>query len=328
MEGGKIIRIVGETNSIECETWTVYTDKFTSNAGNGSYFTADGVSTFGEPKDAPLFGKYFEKGWWSSDYEGNKKITKAKLGDTVYFQVEMTTKFPETTLPDDKQKMISFKLYEFDGNEYFIGRIMLIPVPGKYPKKNKEIKYITWNDINKNNKLDPEEEYTSKPYTEVLATGNKAVISFQLSEGLAKYFNEFAELKLFMSVTYNYENVDLPISEGTYLDVEPKLPAIKEIYVKLLNYQVSQEVIGKLSEVDGSIQYLKGNDDIMSEKVNMDYFSVRINKLPKFADDNIVVLYKKIRKNFLTLVKGDVTFDSHSEPFHNEVNGRWELNLI
>ena len=51
MAGGKITRIVGGTNSIECETWTVYTNNFTAYVGKGSHFTADGGTIIGEPKD-------------------------------------------------------------------------------------------------------------------------------------------------------------------------------------------------------------------------------------------------------------------------------------
>lgn len=46
---------------------------------------------------------------------------------------------------------------------------------------------------------------------------------------------------------------------------------------------------------------VQGNDEEMSEKVNMDYFSVRINELPHFAKNDVKLLYKKIRENFLTL---------------------------
>ncbi|MCT3806345.1 hypothetical protein HZQ57_14785 [Elizabethkingia anophelis] len=328
MAGGNITRIVGGKNSIETEEWIVYTEKFTAYAGKGSHFTADGGTNFGNPKKVPSVGNYFKKAWWSSDYEGTKKITKAKVGDKVYFQVEMTDKFPQISLPKEKQQKITFALYEFTGNKYSIG-YMYVYGPRIYldkePQKDKEIKYVTWEDKNKNDKIDPEEEYSKKPYNEEKVNGNKAVISFQLSDALASYFNEFAELKLFMSLSYDWETIDLPETENLYLDIEPKPPVIKEIYVRLLNYQVSQLAINRLKEVGGSIQYIEGNDDIMSEKVNMDYFSVRIDELPTFANGNIILLYKKIRENFLTLSKGNVTFESHSEPFHNNIDGSWEF---
>ncbi|MCK0205257.1 hypothetical protein [Ornithobacterium rhinotracheale] len=54
MAGGKIIRIVGGKNSIECDNWTVYTDEFNASAGGKSQFTADDGIHFGEPKE-PIF---------------------------------------------------------------------------------------------------------------------------------------------------------------------------------------------------------------------------------------------------------------------------------
>ncbi|MBB6370062.1 hypothetical protein [Chryseobacterium shigense] len=52
MAGGNITRIVGGTNSIETEEWIVRTNEFSAYAGKGSYFTADGGTIFGEPKDS------------------------------------------------------------------------------------------------------------------------------------------------------------------------------------------------------------------------------------------------------------------------------------
>lgn len=226
MAGGNITRITGGTHSIEAEEWIVFTDEFRAYAGNGSHFTADGGTFLGNPKEVPPFGKYFEKGWWNSDLEGNKKITKAKVGDIVYFQVKISKYFPENSLSTDKQKTVYFKLYEFDGYDYSLGLVYLfgpsITVNRKPSKDNKQkISYVTWEDINKNNKLDPEEEYSKKPYTEVEAKGNKAVISFRVSEGLRKIFPDLADIKLFMSLSYSTNiEIDLPENESAFLDVE------------------------------------------------------------------------------------------------------------
>lgn len=103
-----------------------------------------------------------------------------------------------------------------------------------------------------------------------------------------------------------------------------KPEVVKGIYVRLLNYDVSKTAIIKLNDVGGHIQYIQGNDEYMSEKVNMDYFSVRIDELPKFANGNILTLYKKIRENFLTLSKGSVTFKTHSANRMN-VDGKWKF---
>jgi len=337
MAGGNIIRIIGGTNSIETDTWEVYTNNFNAYAGNASHFTADKGIIIGEPKDFPPAGKYFNKGWWSSDFEGNKKIAKAKVGDKVYFHVEMTGKFPESKLEANRQKIINFNLFKFDGNYYSVENVYFIkplfspPVPiyaeiEKKPKKAKgqEIHYISWEDKDKDGKIDEDEKSSAKPYTEVTAQGNKAIISFRIEETLSNYFNEFNELKLFMSLSYRDEIVELPESEAEFLDIEPKPPVVKEIYVRLLNYDVSQTVINRLKDVGGSVQYIQGNDNFMSEKVNMDYFSVRIDELPKFANGNVILLYKKIRENFLTLSKGNVTFKTHSVN-QMDINGKWEF---
>lgn len=109
---------------------------------------------------------------------------------------------------------------------------------------------------------------------------------------------------------------------------------VKQIYIKLLNFQVSQKGLDRLKEIGGSIQYIRGNDEKQSKIVNMDYFSVRIDKMPTFANisSNIDagMLFKKIRDHFLTLSKGSVTFESNCGlPFNsvlgNSINGDWEF---
>ncbi|MBS1571445.1 MAG: hypothetical protein JST62_03480 [Bacteroidetes bacterium] len=102
---------------------------------------------------------------------------------------------------------------------------------------------------------------------------------------------------------------------------------IKSIYVKLLNFKVPQKGLDRLKEIGGNIQYIRGNDDRQSKLVNMDYFSVRIDKMPSFINDNpgldVNVLYKKIRKNFLTLSKGSAIFESNCRYLKTE--GKWEF---
>lgn len=335
MAGGKITRIVGGTNSIECETWTVYTDKFSAYAGKGSHFTADGGTIIGEPKEAPA-GKYFKKGWWT-DKDG-KEITKAKIGDTVYFHVEMTKDFPETDLAPEKQKNINFKLYEFDGNYYKIKNIYFsptfppLPIPDieKNQKKDKEqeIHYVTWIDKDKDGVIDDDEKDSKKPYTQVEVKGNNAVISFRLEEALSKYYNGIGELKLFMSVSYATDtDVDLPEDEGTYLDVEPKPPIIKEIYVRLLNYQIPITANLALAEIEASQQFIRGNDNIQSASVNLDYFSVRIDKMPK-VDGGALGLYRLIKQRFLKLASGHTDFKGHAtipSSINMGVSGLWKF---
>ena len=56
MVGGTIIRKVGGTNLVECDSWQVYTDNFEAWAGEHSLFTADGGISYGTPqKITPIF---------------------------------------------------------------------------------------------------------------------------------------------------------------------------------------------------------------------------------------------------------------------------------
>lgn len=50
MVGGTIIRKVGGTNLVECDSWQVYTDNFEAWAGEHSLFTADGGISYGTPQ--------------------------------------------------------------------------------------------------------------------------------------------------------------------------------------------------------------------------------------------------------------------------------------
>lgn len=107
---------------------------------------------------------------------------------------------------------------------------------------------------------------------------------------------------------------------------------IKEIYVKLLNFQVPKKAVDRLTAIGGELQFIRGNDEKQSKKVNMDYFSVRIDKMPTFGGQlyDAGMLFKKIRDNFLTLSKGSVTFESNCDlPFNsvlgNSISGSWEF---
>lgn len=105
---------------------------------------------------------------------------------------------------------------------------------------------------------------------------------------------------------------------------------LKDIYVKLLNFEVPSGVKTNLNKVDGKIQSIVGNNDDQSKIVNMDYFSVRIDKVPPFKgnkEESIDILYKKIRTAFLKLSKGNVTFTSYANSYISsiEIDGAWEF---
>lgn len=123
MAGGTIIRKVGETNLVECDTWQVYTDDFEAWAGEHSLFTADGGTSVGEPKDPPPAGKYFVKGWWTDV----KPIKEATVGSTIRFHIQ--------TQGVKNGEKIDFIVYDQD---YFSFNDKLV-----VKNKNKEINKIT-----------------------------------------------------------------------------------------------------------------------------------------------------------------------------------------
>lgn len=144
MAGGKITRIVGGTNSIECESWTVYTDEFKAYAGEFSHFTADKGIHIGEPKEQPPAGKHFIKGWWTDDE--NKPITEALFGDTVRFHIEMqdTTTGDEVflSLYDDDNKVKPLEEDHEDDEKKLAYTVNGQPVISDKVNKNKVIKQI------------------------------------------------------------------------------------------------------------------------------------------------------------------------------------------
>jgi hypothetical protein len=109
---------------------------------------------------------------------------------------------------------------------------------------------------------------------------------------------------------------------------------LKDIYIKLLNYEVPANIKNNLKKVNGKIQNIIGNDTEQSEIFNMDYFSVRIDQMPFFVmnkEENADILYKKIRAAFLNLSKGNISFTSYAnkiaDKFNSTVNveGSWEF---
>lgn len=112
-------------------------------------------------------------------------------------------------------------------------------------------------------------------------------------------------------------------ADGELLEVDND---IREIYVKLLNFQVPKKALDRLAAIEGSIQYIRGNDKKQSKIVNMDYFSVRIDKMPIFGGQpsEVGMLFKKIRDNFLTLSKGSKVFESKCLPYPT-IKGSWEF---
>lgn len=197
MAGGKIIRIVGGKNSIECDNWTVYTDEFNASAGGKSQFTADDGIYFGEPKEPELKKGVFVRGWWSSDKEGKNKITEAFLGDKVFFHIETKNipngKYIGTMLYDDDLK----KIKEEKDNNKGSDKIAL------GPKGGDDYKYLRYREVK----------------------DNKIVITILL-EGIFENLIEEEEdkqIELFFACSYDNENAELPLSFNDYLKVSKKI---------------------------------------------------------------------------------------------------------
>ncbi len=319
MSRGKITRItLGEYTKEIAGDYTINTDYFTMNSGGKGHFSSDKEIIIGEPKEPKPFGKYFKDGWWSSDKEGKNKITEAEIGDTVYFHVEMSGFFPNEELKVLDRNKINFTLYRFDGAPKDINE-----APER--KNEQKVYYVTW--VDKNNDGEYQENETIDDYNTEEVKDKKAVLSYALN--LKSLYSQFStEFTLFLSFTYSGEQEDFSFGNDLYVT-----PKVKDIYVKLLNYKVSSKVNLALNEINATQQFIRGNDDKQSDRVNMDYFSVRIDEMPKL-EGGVKQLYKLIMQKFLTLSKDETYFKGHGLPlrlYNNfidkdmEVNGLWEF---
>lgn len=149
----------------------------------------------------------------------------------------------------------------------------------------------------------------------------------------ALFRNDADFLQLAKKIVRENSNINLQRLKEFYDQIirdDKELLAIddetKQIYVKLLNFRVPQKGIDRLKEIGGSVQYIRGNDEKQSKLVNMDYFSVRIDKMPTFGYQtaDAGMLFKKIRDNFLTLSKGNKVFESKCKPYPT-MKGYWEF---
>lgn len=201
-----ILRLTEGESITEIEKgWTVFTDFFQSYAGNYSHFTADGGTNMGNPKqDTGEQTKYFKEGWWSADPEGNKRITEAYIGDTVYFHIK-TQNIPDIDPGTKKASEVAIQLYDDDGgwgnpsDPIGIREVTTDPVSGKEVLGNL---------------------VTSKP-----VKGNKVSFSVTLSSGLVSFIEDDNgdEIELYFECGYKEEQkVELPFSNFNYLNVAEK----------------------------------------------------------------------------------------------------------
>ncbi|RYD96846.1 MAG: hypothetical protein EOP54_12660 [Sphingobacteriales bacterium] len=211
-----IIRLTEGESITEIEKgWTVFTDFFQSYAGNYSHFTADRGTNMGNPKqDTDESTKYFKEGWWSADAEGNKRITEAYIGDTVYFHIK-TQNIPDTDANTKKASEVTIQLYDDDGGWGNPSDPIGIREVTKDPATGKDI---------------PGNLITSKQ-----VKGNKVSFSLTLSEGLVSFIEEDNgdEIELFFECGYKEEQkITLPFSSFNYLNVfekEVKVTVIIEL---------------------------------------------------------------------------------------------------
>lgn len=88
---------------------TEYLDKATYSSGKKLVITDDGTKNFGNNPETQEIkpGDYIIDVYWSRDFEGNQRITEAKIGDQVHFQI-FTQNIPVNYLPENIQNKLSF----------------------------------------------------------------------------------------------------------------------------------------------------------------------------------------------------------------------------
>jgi len=88
-------RIVGGTyTKITGGTYKMYTegDTIISAAGKNDFANAENIIIGTNPERCEFSffsSEYILEGYWSSDKEGKNKITRASLGDIVYFCIKL-----------------------------------------------------------------------------------------------------------------------------------------------------------------------------------------------------------------------------------------------
>ena len=252
MAGGKITRIVGGTNSIECETWTVYTDKFTAYAGRGSHFTADKETIIGKPKDPPPVGHYFVRGWWTDD--NDNPIKEATIGDKVKFHLQMHN------IPiNDTKRQVKMELRDFEDFS------LVYYILGVETDKFKGYDQISIKSFDKDGNV------YSKEYWDI-DSQQKIVIKLVLGgDSLIKMISEEhdRDLELYFRASYidpenHIEVLHFPEMESDYLKVNP--PPIVE---PIIFVQASEQhkLPALYSAEDGNPWYVNVKDTLVHKQV-------------------------------------------------------------
>ena len=183
MAGGKITRISGGVNSLESDSWTVYTDEFNASSGGKSTFTADRGTNFGEPEALPPAGEYFVKGWWTD--KNDQPIKEATIGDTIKFHIQ--------TKGIEDGKKVNFTVYDWD-HPFSDDKLTI------WGQNGKEITTIIVQD--------------NKGFVE-WTTGEGCL-------KLLEETFEGDEIELFVKCQYKDETINLPYMESDYLALYEK----------------------------------------------------------------------------------------------------------
>ena len=252
MAGGKITRIVKGVNSIECDSWTVYTDKFTAYANNGSHFTADGGTNFGEPKDPPPVGKYFVKGWWTD--ENDKTIKEATIGNKVKFHLQM-----QNIPKDDDKRQVKMELRDFE--EFSL----LYYILGIETDKFKGYDTISIKSYDKDGNVYSKENWD-------IDSEQKVVIKLVLGgDSLIKMISEEhdRDLELYFRASYidpenRIEVLHFPEMESDYLKVNPP-PVVEPIIFVQASEQ--HKLPALYSADDGNPWYVNVNEPLIHKQI-------------------------------------------------------------
>lgn len=230
-----IIRITEGENITNIEgSWTVFTDEFEAAAGQFSHFTAVQGTNFGNPKnDESKESKYFKEGWWSSDVQGNNRITEAHIGDIVYFNIS-TQNIPDIDDNTGNPSEISIQLFDDDGGWGNPADPINVREVSKDP--------ITGLDV------------LGDLVTSKIVSGSKVSYSLTLSEGLIGFIEDDYgdEIELYLECGYKEEqNIKLPAFEFNYLKVFEKevlITVIVELPMKNYDYSgmgIGEQVVAK-----------------------------------------------------------------------------------
>lgn len=293
MAGGKITRIVGGTNSIECETWTVYTNNFTAYAGKGSHFTADGGTTIGEPKNPPPFDNTITD-FYVDVFRSQVQIpNNFGLKDKEYKGTFGFDRYNEATSGKGKQSLADFEELGFNGIKYYVPWLCLWP-----PKKHLEA--VT--EIDKN-------------YTPITS----AILAFKICEGTvksgkAKFIISSNHPNLKVDGTDKIEKQGEINTEKNIINVTISCNGILE---KDVDVEIKNEkgiVVGKLKVVKNNTIYIANTKfiTVMEEekstnsKKELQKREEEKTKFQNLIKDVIVYINKNSLNQALIYVKGTV----------------------